>query len=596
MVEKMRNVAPQAPTKNITLWRCILFFVLTVMSLAAWAQGENLRSIVDRTEIGIDETLQLTVRYTGPSRQAQQPTFTHLNSQFDILSTTQSNQFRAINGQVNSYTDWVMVLAPKREGRLIIPSFRLGSLISDAVEITVTPAKQSPNGGVTDIYLETEIDKSSVYVQEQVRVTYRLFFAQNVNSLDNPDPSIDKVIVDKLPDARYDRRIGGRHYGVAEFSYALFPQESGEIVIPALRWTLTIPRSGQNRSFFGLSGRVETRRLRTEEKTIEVKPRPDNFPNNHTWLPAQNLTLEESWSTDPATLNVGEPVTRTITLKAKGLLASQLPPVWSGMNDQNIKTYADQPELNEERSSDGLQAIRIESAAVVVNIAGELTLPPIKLPWWDTSTNTLQYAALPERKLKAKSSGAQARAPQLGANASNVPTPTSTQPGAPLPADASAQVSTLQAKLWFWRYLSLALALVVLVTTAVIYRLLKRPLVAPARGISQANEGPRDEAKAFKSLRLQCQQGDPQKIRAALLAWAKHHWQPAPTTLEAISEQLNDAAIAHQLSLLDTALFGQGSDEAFDGNQLAALLKDHREREKTKAPDTSLATFYPGQG
>ncbi len=574
----------------------ILLCFAASFSVSTWAQGTNLRSFVDRTKIGIDETLQLTVRYSGPSQQ-DQPSFTHLKSQFDILSTTQSNQFRSINGQVTSYTDWVMTLSPKREGRLIIPSFRLGSLISDAVEITVTPAQQNPNDGAQDVYLETDIDTTSVYVQEQVRITYRLFFALNVNSLDNPEFTIDNVIIDKLPDARYDKRINGRHYGVAEFSYALFPQESGEFVIPSQRWTVSIPRSGQNRSFFGLSGRVETRRLRTEEKTVEVKPRPDTFPSGETWLPAENVTLQESWSTNPENLKVGEPVTRTITLKAKGVLASQLPPVWSGENTSAVKTYADQPDLNEERSNEGLQSVRVESAAVVINSAGDIRLPAIKLPWWDTSTDTLQYAALPERIIKATRSAAQGPAPQ----ANNIGASNTTNSGNSSSLnsnEANAQIAQLTEKLWFWRYLSVGLFILLSLATMAIYFLSKRSATAPTHNTRHTNsdEGPRGEAKAFKTLLIQCQSGDASKVRSALLTWGKYHWQPAPTTLDTIGENLGNSDIKEQLRCIDAELFGGQSDTGFDGNKLAALLQTHKAQAHTKEDTSSLTAFYPNQG
>ena len=66
--------------------------------------------------------------------------------------------------------------------------------------------------------------------------------------------------------------------------------------------------------------------LQTRSKEVKVKVLPiPGSANMNTWLPANHLELVEQWPADPPVFVEGEPITRTLSLKADGLASAQLP-------------------------------------------------------------------------------------------------------------------------------------------------------------------------------------------------------------------------------------------------------------------------------
>ena len=120
-------------------------------------------------------------------------------------------------------------------------------------------------------------------------------------------------------------------------------------------------------------------------------------------MPARSLSLEENWSIDPASLNVGDSTTRTLTLNARGLQGSQLPPLSSvqgSLNIPELRFYPDQESIDQSELADGLQGRRVQSEALVARSGGAWTLPEIRVPWWNTDTDSLEFAVLPAREVK----------------------------------------------------------------------------------------------------------------------------------------------------------------------------------------------------
>lgn len=547
--------------------------------LAGAANGEELVSIVDRKQISIDETLELTVQYTG-NKSRGQPNFDKLKPQFDILSMESGNKIFGNMSNLTSLTQWTMVLSPKREGKLTIPVFSYANLKSAPIKIEVTPPQAAPVGAVKDIFIETVVGKEAVYVQEQLLLKYRLFYSVNVDSLEAEPLQLDNVIKEQIPDVRYSRRINDKVYGIAEFNYALYPQNSGEFVIPSLVWDIKIRKSSRGRStFFDLSGRYEIKRLRTAEKTIRVMPQPDAFPNDSPWIPATSLQLQENWSEETLEFNIGEPITRTLSLKAEGLMSAQLPQIWDSFDSANVKVYADQPELKDEKVSSGAISERIESAAVVVSGTGDATLPAIRIPWWDVTSDSLRYAELPERKLKAPAA--------VGARASNAMANGGERPGdIQVSKTYMQEAENLKAQLLAWRIISLALgvALAFLLGTWLFTN--RNQTHAPTH--RQANT--KDD---FAAVVKACGKNSPAEIRSALIRWATSYWpDDNVSTLKDIATRVGEAELEITFRKLDAALYSKRQVMFSEGKIIVGILKSFLGRDDKKRVGEALQPFY----
>ncbi|PCK01924.1 MAG: hypothetical protein COA42_22755 [Alteromonadaceae bacterium] len=581
----LRTVKPHSVTP-MRLGLLLITLLTATLASQAFAQQGELSAKVNRTSLGIDESLQLHVRYTS-TQISGQPDFRQLNTQFEILNQFQSSQSRNINGRISAYTEWQLTLAPKREGNLLIPSLRFQGKFSDAIEITVSPAKPVPAGQISDVFIDTVIEQNEAYVQEGIVVKYRLYYAVNIESLNATPLEIDNAVIEKLPEARNTRTINNRRYNTYEESYSIFPQSSGELVIPATHWNLTI--GSGTRSFFNRPRRNEIKRLKTDEKRIIIKPRPSSYPANALWLPAVQIRLNEQWSKPPEDFQLGEPITRTLTLQAAGLSSSQLPSLTDAMQASGAKVYADQPVLSDDKSVNGVIGKRIESAAVVISSVGQTIIPAIKVPWWNVQHDRLEYLEVPSRTIRITA--------PANAAGDSIP-PLISQSGQHRVSGGasidSAALKALQQSLFMWRLLALILLLFVLALTFWLWRIrAANAAIVDDQQQSQA-QLQRNEKQAYKAFKRACRDDDLAALRQHLLLWAKLYWRlPTQPTLIALGQRMSSDQVNNQLLALDSALYSDNQGQKIHGELiLTAVNAWLKAQGSNKQKTQQLAEFY----
>lgn len=560
-----------------------LYFSCTLLALALLFGASNataaeLRASVDRTEISENETLTLTIRLDEQVGRSS-PDFSRLEKDFEILSQQRSSQFHNINGRSESWTDWTLILAPKASGKLSIPAFRFQGTLSQPLEITVTQSNKAAPGELRDVFVEVETDKPEVFVQEQLLVTFKIHTGIQLRdaSMDE-DLTVENAVVESVSETAYSKQLDGRLYQVIELVYAVFPQQSGTIDIPSLTWNLIMAsdRGAGLRYRFQAPG--DLRRVRSEPLTVSIKAKPERYTGDQ-WLPARDVQLEQHWSSSPSRFVVGEPLTRTITLKADGLSSAQLPPLPEQSTD-GLKTYSDQPQFDDQRSNQGVVGNRIESVAIMPTRAGELTLPEMQVSWWDTETQQQRQASLPSQVLTV--------AP---ATASTVPplTPSSPQPSADPPAEVKMQTSNP-----IFAYSLLGNALLAGLTLFFMFAWL-RVRKPPTRG---AENGESEEAEslteAFNAVRLACSKNDPRAVRRALGEWGQGYWQlNQPASLQDIVQRSDSATLTKELADLDKILYGtyQSNHARADdwrGDALWRALVKFKRKDKKQRRDQAL--------
>lgn len=376
--------------------------LLTLLLASSFSFALTINAKVDRQAISLSETLTLTVS-VDEQVAFSSPSFDELQQNFDILRQHKSNRYQSMNGKVTSITEWTLVLGPKREGQLIIPSFEYNGEFSDAVPIKVSKTGNQSSGH-KDIFLEASTNKNEGFVQEQFIFTQKLFSAVNLSSFDPQPLQLQGARVELLSEFDYQTRLGNRPYVVVESRYAIYPQQSGTLLIPALKWSVGV--SGGRRNIFdpfaNNSGRIH--RLESESIRLNIKPSP---AHSGAWLPASKMSIKQSWSTDPQAMRVGEPITRHVEISADGLTAAQLPTI--DLNNETtlqgkIKAYLEQPQTEDKKTNDGIIGTRRISTAIIPSVAGTLTLPEISIDWWNTEREQWQTATLAALQVEVKAS------------------------------------------------------------------------------------------------------------------------------------------------------------------------------------------------
>ncbi|MDA9096034.1 BatD family protein [Porticoccaceae bacterium] len=576
-------------SKNGFLFAALLILSTVGISTLSWAE---LTSKVNRTVLDSNETLQLRVRLDAQAFTSE-PDFTPLQTDFEILSNSRQQQYSSVNGKAVSYTDWNLTLLPKRTGIILIPSLKYKREISNAVEVTVRAATTSGSaaGGKQPIYTETLVDKSAVYIQEQIILTHRLYTSVQLRDYSLSELDIPGAIVQRLGDSQFQKVINGRNYLVLEVRYAIFPQSSGKLDIPPLRFGAYETAS---RSQFGSFSSRGNRVFRdTDAKRIDIMARPAHVPADQ-WMPSSKVELSEQWSGDLDSLIVGEPITRTIRINTQGLTGAQIIPL-PIIESPSYKVYPDQPQLEEQAIGDGVLGTRTESLALVPNRAGELVIPAIEMRWWDTKNQRMQTASLPATKVQVAPSTAIINNAPLAANA-----PLRTMEPLDLnPDSAGIFGSTGSAEPSMLVKLSLLFNALLLATIALLL-LGRRKLRAIKKKSNEQKTSPLLNLKQqLKAIEIEAKNNNLMAMRDGIVAWGQCLFaEMPPTTLKALSLLLDDAELQQQFAQLDRQLYkgeAESTEDSLDVSLLLQRLKQQStfSRSSVSSSGNGLKPLYP---
>jgi hypothetical protein len=569
-------------TKPLIVLSCLL---LLLAPLSSWAA---VSARIDKTIANQDDTLNLTLRIDQSGARA--PDLSALEQDFYVVGTNQSSRHAYINGKTQSSTEWLINLIPQHTGRIVIPSFVIEGEATQPLTIQIKAAGASTDANLQPVFVESEINKSSVYVQEQFILTLRILYAVQIEQATLPDPVLLNASFKKIGENSFDKSIQGITYRVFERSYAVFPQQAGELTIPPVLFSAI--QATDRQSVYRMQRSGTPIRKMTKEQKITVKPPPASFSGD-TWLPAASLTLKETWSRDPAQLRVGESITRTITTSAQNLLDAQLPPVVFE-SVAGAKLYPDKGSLNATENAKGVYSTRIDSTAVIPTREGELVLPAVRVRWWDTQSSRSRVAVVPEKRLKIK--------PAIEDTVNQVTAQAFDQDKQNIaPAATTTEIITVSDPRW---KITSAVFLILWLCSLFLYFRLRRKI---SRHAAASNKEAKpvttlNEKKAFKYLSKEVARGsDKPAIRQAIIQWARCYWPDASIgSLQDIIAVSGHPSLSASLAQLDAALYGdEGNTGNWSGDSMIAVIKLIRQQAKSRKPQTpALQPLYktPGSG
>ena len=473
----------------------------------------------DRDTLQLNESLQLL--YEAKGSVDGDPDFSVLEQDFDILSKSRSSNFSVINGDFQRSVTWSLTVMPKQAGIITIPPVAFGKDQSPSLRLTIKPAGTSKGAHMADQSIELEVEPQSVYVNQQLIVTVRMFSNSNVLQYGIGDLEIEGVDADieKLGDDRqYRSQRNGSTFLVLERSYTVFPQQAGELRIKPLLGEMQLSGgAGSNQFFDPFRQRGEVKRVRSSAQQVQVKAIPAPF-NAGNWLPARELQLVEEWPDAKGgqpSFKVGEPVTRRLSLLADGIPAARLPEL-SGTASAGLKQYPEPPRLHDEKKSSGVIGIREQSVALIPTHPGRYTLPAIEIPWWNVQTGQREILRLAARDIQVGGSAATAPVP-TGAVPQSIAPATSGNLPANGPDDSAAPAGNGNNGLW--PLLTALFALAWLLTLLAWWWSHRR--TSEARS-SAAEPHHRDSpSRALKALRQACQSRSAADCQRALLDWGR---------------------------------------------------------------------------
>lgn len=367
LVNEHRN----QPMPLFTQW--ILGVVLLTLSSLSLANKIDIRT--DRQTIEMGDIITLNIE-TDFQTRGNSLDLTLLRDQFEVLNQQQSNQVEIINGRFKSFTRWRLQLLPKQTGTLMIPPFKIEGVSSKPYPIKVldvaVDAKDRP------YFLEASVDKTHIYVQEQVIYSLRFYHKGSLINGNIRPPKFDGALLEQIKDQSiYGKTLNGKNYTVYEWKYAFFPQSSGQFDLPGPSFS----------GLLHLRGNQKGVRAVAKPISIEVKPKPDSVTEY--WLPANAVDIQQQWPNLPKTPRIGDSLKRVITLQVDGLTKSQLPEIHTE-NGANFKVYPDASHASQTVTTNGVNSEMVITQAVVPTQEGTLHIPDLVVHWWNTQTHRIE--------------------------------------------------------------------------------------------------------------------------------------------------------------------------------------------------------------
>ncbi len=335
---------------------------------------------------------------------------------FNVLngpSTSVSQSVQIINGKYSneSSVKITYILEGAKEGTHTIAAAQITvdgkAYSSKPFQIRVLPAGKTQGGGQSsghtsssqavpsgkELFMTVSASKKRVYEQEAILLTYKVYSLVDLRSLNGKMPSLDGFHTQEIPlpsekSMKLEHHNGQNYRTVTWLQYVLFPQKTGKLTIPSIKFDGTV--MVQNRhidpfeAFFGGAHLVSEvqRTIVAPSLTIQVDPlptRPANFSGA-----VGNYSISASLT--PKEVKANDALTLRLTVSGQGNMklinAPELP------FPKDFETYDAKITDKTSISASGNSGEKIFEYLAVPRHAGSYDIPPIEFCYFDPSSGS----------------------------------------------------------------------------------------------------------------------------------------------------------------------------------------------------------------
>lgn len=262
---------------------------------------------------------QFRLSYKINNAKVKEPSIADIPG-FMVLSgpnrSTQQSYYQDANGNIeaSSSVTFTYILMAEKEGEYTLPAATITvdgeKVTSNTVTIKVLPedksqAPSSQNGSRKDraerassstriaddeLFVRATLNKTKVFEQEAVLLTYKVYSLVNLTNLSNPTPDlkgfhIQEVDLPRDKQFELDRYNDRNYHSIVWRQFVLFPQQSGKIEIPSLEFEGVVAvQTRRNMDMFemmfnGGPSYVEVKKkLKSNALTLNVENLPAGKP------------------------------------------------------------------------------------------------------------------------------------------------------------------------------------------------------------------------------------------------------------------------------------------------------------------------------
>lgn len=386
----------------------------TLMFATVHAQEISVTASVSQNPVGLNQQLEYKISISGKTQNLPDPKTPDL-SDFRILAgPNSSTSIQWVNGALTASKTFSYVLIPRKIGRITIAPAQVkykGTVYqSKSLDIIVSQdAQKSQQGNGRDIsdvlFMRVEPSKRSAYVNERIDVSFKIYFRVSVRSwefLEFPETvgfwSEDYELPQNVKVEQ--TQINGVQWNVATIKkIALYPSRAGELEITPMRAAFNVVQQRRRRNSFDIfdnffdssMGQTAQEVLQTRALKLQILPLPaQGKPPGFSGLVGEFSIRSQI---DKTEMQANDALSYQVNISGSGNLQAlkDLPvkfPTNFEVFDPKIKNT-----LN--RKSARMSAAREVEYILIPQVAGNFTLEPLRIPYFDPQAKSYRILETP---------------------------------------------------------------------------------------------------------------------------------------------------------------------------------------------------------
>ncbi len=340
--------------------RCI-GLICVLLSAGHLAEAQSVDALVNSATIGTEEAVAYTIAVSGAAfSEVTVPTPPEATGlQLTSRAPSQSTNVAWVNGEVTQTISFSWRYRPIAEGEATIGEATVevagNTYATTPITVVVVPQSQRPAAPARrrsifdpfpdmltedaaaeiaiaerDVFIRATPSSTTPYVNEQVTISYELFFRQGMqprnsrlaDSWDAEGFWREDLPVEGRPMPRTSIEDGLRYSSIVVKRIAVFPTRSGSLTVDPLRIATEVFSPGGlgfGRSLFSRSNPYQQIERNSPEISMDVKPLPPNAPQGYRDA-VGSYTMEARISR--AQVEVGDPVELVIRIAGEGNIST----------------------------------------------------------------------------------------------------------------------------------------------------------------------------------------------------------------------------------------------------------------------------------
>ena len=389
--------------------KIFLFFILISTVIGAWSD-DKITFTANAPEVVVSGD-QFRLSYTVNTKKVRDFRAPNIKDFEVLMGPSRSVQYQNINGVETNTITFTYILMAGKEGTFNIPGATIvadgNNYTSNSVTVKVLPPDQSAGTGNSnssnnqagtkitnnDLFITATASKTTVYEQEAILLTYKIYTQVNLTGLHGDMPDLKGFHTQEvdLPSQKQWtlEHYNGRNYNTTVYSqYVLFPQQSGKLEIPSITFEGTISQMVASAdpldAFFNGGSYVNVKKnIVTPKLSINVKELPAGKPANFSGGVGE-FTISSSISTQE--LKTNDAVTLKLVISGTGNMKLINTPEVGFPQDFEIYDPKVDNKFNLTRS--GLSGNKVIEYLAIPRHAGTYTIPPVEFSYFDLKSQT----------------------------------------------------------------------------------------------------------------------------------------------------------------------------------------------------------------